>query len=105
MTTPLWIWSTYHIIVGFSALFSDERSSMNFALTSMSWMTWGAMLWSGHNSWFLWTNVPVVCILVLGGFAQLGKPPTPDAEEKASILIWGAALRLFTVLSCWFFSF
>lgn len=101
MTTPLWIWSAYHVFAIIMGLFSKEKSTINFALISMSWMVWSAMLWSESTGWFLWTNAPIICLIVLAGFAQLGKPPTADAEEKAAGIIWGGTLRLFTVLACW----
>ena len=101
MTTSLWIWSAYHIVTVTMSLFSKEKSTIGFALTAISWMIWSAMLWSGSTGWFLWTNAPIICFIVLVGFAQLGKPPTADSEEKAASIIWGGTLRLFTVLACW----
>lgn len=101
MTTALWIWSGYHAIAIIGNLFSKERRSASVALTLISWMTWGAMLWSGHDGWFLWTNVPIIGAILLAGFAHLGKPPSSETEERAANLMWASTLRLFAVLTCW----
>jgi hypothetical protein len=102
MTTALWIWSAYHIMAVISQFFSKKpNSSAGVALTVISWMAGGAMVWSDHISWFLWLNIPLVVIIILAGFSHLGKPPGPNNEELASETLWGAAIRLFAVLATW----
>ena len=101
MTTALWIWSGYHVLALFGALFTIDRRSAEIPLVLISWMAWAAMLWSGHDSWFLWTNAPVIAVILIAGLGQLSKPPAPDTEERATNMVWSATLRLFAVLVCW----
>ena len=103
MNTSLWIWTGFH----FLALVGTMRrgkpdSSVTSALVVLTWLAFGAMLWAGHPSWFLWTNIPLVMIMALSGIAQLGKPPSPDNEEQAANALRGAVFRLALVLVCWF---
>lgn len=102
MTTALWIWSAYHAIAVVGQMFSKKpNSSAGMALTLISWMAFGAMVWSDHISWFLWSNIPLIGIIVLVGLSHLGKPPGPDNEDQAADTLWGATVRLSAVIATW----
>lgn len=103
MTTPLWIWTGYHAIalIGHT-LSKKDTASLNFATTLMSWMIWAAMLYTGHDGWFLWSNLPVISLVFLAALAKFGvQPPKPDDIETATQTVWAATLRLGVVLACW----
>jgi len=102
MTTPLWIWSTYHGLAFIAQLFSSKRNnSAAGALIVISWMAGFAMLWSGHTGWFLWTNIPLILMMILFAAGHLTKPPAGSNEEEAQSAMWAAAVRLAVVLACW----
>jgi hypothetical protein len=103
MDTSLVIWSAYHAIALIGHMFSQkETASFNFATTLMSWMVWAAMLYTGHDGWFLWSNLPVIFIVFLVAVAKFGvQPPKPGDVETATQAIWAATLRLGVVLACW----
>jgi len=102
MTTALWIWSAYHVIAFVGQMFSKKSNvSAGMALIIISWLSGAAMVWSDHIGWFLWSNIPLVVLIMLVGFTHLGKPPGPDNEELAANTLWSAAIRLLAVLATW----
>lgn len=103
MTTSLWIWTGFHFLALLGTVFSKKpNASSNSAIIVITWLAFGAMLWSGHPGWFLWTNIPLLLLMGFAGLAQLGKPPTATNEEDAASSLWGTAFRLALVLACWF---
>lgn len=102
MTTSLWIWTVFHFLALISTMVGNKpNASSNSAIVVITWLAFGVMLWSGHPGWFLWTNVPLLSLMALGGIAQLGKPPGPANEDEAANTLWGTAFRLALVLTCW----
>lgn len=105
MTTAIWIWTAFHALGALGeALGKGGTKSTGIALTSISWMSGAALLWSKHTTWFIIFNAPLIAMMVMISLAYLGKPPHPDNEDKAQSIAWAAALRLFTTLTCWFLS-
>ena len=102
MNTSLWIWTSVHALALMGSLIGNRpNKSSNSALIVITWLAYGAMLWSGHPNWFLWTNVPLLVLMAISGLYQLTKPPSPDNETQAADALWGTAFRLALVLACW----
>jgi len=102
MTTSLWIWTAFHFMALVNTMVGNKPdASSSSALVVITWLAFGAMLWSGHPGWFLWSNVPLLLLMALSGIYQLGKPPSPTNEDDAATTLWGTAFRLGLVLICW----
>lgn len=102
MTTSLWIWTGFHFLALMGTMRSTKpNASATSALVVLTWLAFGAMLWTGHHNLFLWTNMPLLAVMALSGLVHLGKPPTPDNEEQAASALWGSVFRLALVLVCW----
>jgi len=105
MNSAFLVWSAFHALALVGNLYKGRgKVSPQVPVTLISWMTWGAMLLTGHVGWFLWTNIPLLLLVALSGFLHLAKPPNSRNEEDASEALWSAALRLALVLTCWFLS-
>lgn len=102
MTTSLWIWTGFHFLALVGTMRSDKpNASSTSALVVITWLAFGAMLWAGHPTMFLLSNVPILMLMAVSGIYQLGKPPSSTNEDEAASVLWGAAFRLALVLVCW----
>lgn len=102
MTTSLWIWTGFHFLALAATIFNKKPdASSTSALVIITWLAFGAMLWTGHKGWFLWTNIPLLILMAFSGISHLGKPPNANNEDEASRALWGVAFRLALVLVCW----
>lgn len=118
MTMSLWVWSFYHIVTLISQFFLSKeseisernkdvksKSSANSGIIAISWMVGGAMLWTGHTGWFLWTNMAIIMTALLSGAVMMGKPSKDGDSELAGKIVWSSATRLGFVITCWLLEF
>ena len=103
MNTSLWIWTLFHFVTLVRTMVGNKpNASARSAVVVITWLAFGAMLWSGHPNWFLWSNIPLLFLMGFAGLAQLGRPPSATNEDEAARALWGTAVRLGLVLTCWF---
>jgi len=104
MNTSLGIWLAYHILILIAHSISSDVSSRGFffSFSMMSLIGGSALMWAGHDQWFLFLNLLIVGFLSLAAMAAYGTAPPGSSHEKASLIAQATVIRFAVTLACWF---